>query len=339
VKKYFIKLEPLTPFFFGGEETFGDGDSKNYFVKSNKFPQQTTLLGMIRKELLIQKRIIKKKYNEDERKNLIDLIGNKSFDISSEEKQDFGIIENISPLFLSDKDNNIYYKAPFAKGYKFNPNPSIKTNLSEKVYFSDKYNPKDGLNEEYISFENSKDNIKLEEIFKEDVRTGINKQKKMQEKSNEKENSLYKQIYYQFDNKKDNKFYFSFILDLNSDFELKDSIVYMGAERSAFKMTVSLNIPELKPENDKNYLYLLSDAYVNEKIYNYCDFVITKTVDFRNIKTSTNNYKYSTVTTNAGTLFFVKNGEQVNFMNCINNSNLQKIGYNKLNKEVDTNEK
>ena len=30
---YLVKLTPLTPFFFGGENTFGEGEETNYFAK------------------------------------------------------------------------------------------------------------------------------------------------------------------------------------------------------------------------------------------------------------------------------------------------------------------
>ena len=49
---YRIELKPVETFFFGGEITFGN--FQNYLVKSNFFPQQTTLLGMVRKRLLDQ---------------------------------------------------------------------------------------------------------------------------------------------------------------------------------------------------------------------------------------------------------------------------------------------
>ena len=47
-----IQLAPLSDFFFGGEATFGQGQNQHYFVRSNPWPQQTTLLGMLRYELL-----------------------------------------------------------------------------------------------------------------------------------------------------------------------------------------------------------------------------------------------------------------------------------------------
>ena len=47
-----IKLTPLGEFFFGGDVTFGKANKRSYYVQSRRFPQQTTLLGMLRYELL-----------------------------------------------------------------------------------------------------------------------------------------------------------------------------------------------------------------------------------------------------------------------------------------------
>ena len=56
--KYLVRLKPLDSFFFSGRETFMsfETDTKEktkYLVKSEYFPQQTTLLGVERKQLLI----------------------------------------------------------------------------------------------------------------------------------------------------------------------------------------------------------------------------------------------------------------------------------------------
>ena len=40
-------------FFFGGERTLDDGKSADYISHSNKFPQQSALLGMIRYQLTV----------------------------------------------------------------------------------------------------------------------------------------------------------------------------------------------------------------------------------------------------------------------------------------------
>ena len=68
---YEIRLKPIGSFYFGGEESFSSADlcsivntdkpareyfkkRQGYYAKSEMFPQQTQLLGMVRKELLRQ---------------------------------------------------------------------------------------------------------------------------------------------------------------------------------------------------------------------------------------------------------------------------------------------
>jgi CRISPR-associated protein Cmr3 len=99
----FITLAPLSDFFFGNERTFGM-DNSHYYAKSDKFPQQTSLLGMLRYELLKSSPtlfdIAQDKVTHA--KQAADLIGTNGFG----DQYDFayGIIEGISPVFLLNPD-------------------------------------------------------------------------------------------------------------------------------------------------------------------------------------------------------------------------------------------
>jgi hypothetical protein len=103
-----IRLTPLNDFFFGGENTFGQ-DNTNYYVKSNYFPQQTSLLGMLRYELLksdpdafdLARDKVTNKTNAEK------LIGTNGF--SPQRDVNYGIIEGISPIFLLDKNGNAWF--------------------------------------------------------------------------------------------------------------------------------------------------------------------------------------------------------------------------------------
>ncbi|MFK1829260.1 type III-B CRISPR module-associated Cmr3 family protein [Bacteroides fragilis] len=57
-RHYLITLTPMDWFFFGGERTLDDGKSADYISHSNKFPQQSALLGMIRYQLLKQHNLL-----------------------------------------------------------------------------------------------------------------------------------------------------------------------------------------------------------------------------------------------------------------------------------------
>ena len=62
--RYKITLKPLQPYLFGGDNTFGEiGDKENgtYLVTSRFFPQQSAILGMLKKELMIQNKLLTRK--------------------------------------------------------------------------------------------------------------------------------------------------------------------------------------------------------------------------------------------------------------------------------------
>lgn len=99
-----FELTPLGEFFFGGEATFGPDENRHYYVRSNLWPQQTSLLGLLRYELLksdpaafdlAADRIINKAAAAE-------LVGIQGFDGATD--RPFGIIEALSPVFLLDEN-------------------------------------------------------------------------------------------------------------------------------------------------------------------------------------------------------------------------------------------
>lgn len=104
-----IELTPLTDFFFGGEATFGQDANRHYFVRSNLWPQQTSLLGMLRYELLKSE---PKAFDLGQDKvtnkaEAAELIGLHGFDGLHDES--FGIIDGLSPVFLLGPDDTPYF--------------------------------------------------------------------------------------------------------------------------------------------------------------------------------------------------------------------------------------
>jgi len=59
-----ITLKPLMPFFFGYENTFGKKGT-TYYVKSALFPQQSAILGMLRREILLQAGLLTRKLRDE----------------------------------------------------------------------------------------------------------------------------------------------------------------------------------------------------------------------------------------------------------------------------------
>jgi CRISPR-associated protein Cmr3 len=87
--RYLITLKPLEPFMFGGDQTFGalgDKEAGSYLVKSRMFPQQTAVLGMLRKELMVQAGLLTRKLRGEwvdpqKKANAAELVGTEKFDM------------------------------------------------------------------------------------------------------------------------------------------------------------------------------------------------------------------------------------------------------------------
>ena len=369
--RYLIKLKPLSPFFFGTEKTFGE-NNENYYAKSMTIPQQTTLLGMLRHEILIQKSIKKNdmQYSEKEAEEIKKYIGDSGFNIknaistkSNKEQQDFGMIKNISPVFLIDSNFDCFIKAPFAleiKPYNFFNSARCFTSIEKKIYLLNGYEPKYhkytncfqktfNLNNHCnIDIKSNITNNKIkyicfDEIFEVETRVGIAKDKK---ESDEKK--FFKQDFYNLKN----GYLFAFFLETNDDIEnncnLEDDIVYIGGDRSSFKMTVArienekliLSIVSDSIRTKSSGINLLSDALVTEDIYKYCDLAWTEIQDFRNITSATNNYKFKKNKTESkynllksGSTLFSNSKDNLDKIEYqLKNFYCQKIGLNIFNK-------
>lgn len=143
-RHYLITLTPMDWFFFGGERTLDDGKSADYISHSNKFPQQSALLGMIRYQLLKQHNLLSQfPYTENkptEKEIMKTLIGEQSFRMTERKAKSLGlgVIKQISPLMLIEcKDDtssrSIYFPLPLDDGYKVSFN---ETSNEDKVFYN-----------------------------------------------------------------------------------------------------------------------------------------------------------------------------------------------------------
>lgn len=330
--RYLIKLKPLAPFFFGSEMTFGDGENQNYYAKSNAFPQQTTILGMLRKELLIQAKLFKEKwsdYSPSDKDKMKQLIG-ESFSLDGENK--FGKVKRISPVFLSSENGN-FLTTP--KDYQLNfKTIKGKSNLQQSndfIPFIDGYSAKEGLPCGFINAHQPV--LAFTAVFKEFNKIGIDLDKKEDDKG-----KFFKQRFYTM--KED--YTFAFFTDI--DFELQNSIVFLGADNSSFQMDV------VKTEQwFDDYFYdksssstkitLLSNTIIDEEIYSLCQFTITETIDFRFMNLERGNGKFSKDKSKsakfnmlqAGSVLYFSENKRIEIEKRLNNNNLQQIGYNIYN--------
>ncbi|WMJ82285.1 type III-B CRISPR module-associated Cmr3 family protein [Clostridium sp. MB40-C1] len=152
--KYLVTLKPMGSFFFGSERTFGLGeDNEHYIIQSECFPQQTSILGMLRKEMLIIKNLIRYDWNYNGIYDKVNtLIGSKSFNINDIEKQQFGVIEKIYPVFIK-KENKYLISVP--KDHKVKKVIRINKNKINEIKKINIYNKKYRIlnfNKRYVSF-------------------------------------------------------------------------------------------------------------------------------------------------------------------------------------------
>jgi len=312
--KKIIKLKPINEFFFGGDLTFGNINEYNYIAKSTLFPQQTAILGMLRKNLLKQNNLLTTKVkieSVDNREKAVELVGEGKFKFQKE-PQNFGIIKKISPVFLI-KDNKKYIQ-------KFASNYEIK---KDKIgYFLEKegkiFNSKDDLFSDFISVDKEK-KLNKNKIFEEVEQIGI---KKLSD-----DKGFFKKYSYLL---KDN-FEFAFYVEFeDKDFVLNDDIVEIGADRSTFKMSVKDTDKWLEFED--KHLILLSPSYV-ENIRNLTSFAITQDVNFRFIEYK-RKFRKSKVYKlyERGSIFIDYQTALINEINKY--KNLQKIGLNITSKEI-----
>ncbi len=156
--KQLIKITPMEPYAFGTDQKFQYPGEKStgkesYFVKSRAVPEQTTILGMLRFLLLKQKGLLHSnfQYNKVEREQMSQYIGPESFRFGKE-KQEFGCIHKISPVFLMDKKGSYYVKNPFhntekESGYKpiIMSEKLVETSFGEiRLPEKDEFRAKDG---------------------------------------------------------------------------------------------------------------------------------------------------------------------------------------------------
>jgi len=312
--KYLVTLKPLEPFMFGGDQTFGtlgDKDAGSYFIKSRPFPQQTALLGMLKKEMMTQAGLLTRKrrgewVDKQKKAQASKLVGNEKFNMLEEKKQDFGAIKSLSPLFLLSKGKR-YIKKVNIDAYPYEEGVLKGFNAKIDIY------------DNFVSLDENK-SLQMKTVFRTVEQTG--------NKKGGEENSLFRKVSYMLNE----GFSFAFYAEL--DVELNDALVTLGADRSSFMMHVQKDDATLNYLDKQGHMTLLSDAYISVNIKENCVFAITSELSHRNLKgKKTATQKYKTVFGKSETLYLYEKGSvfiepNQTLLDNINNNNLQQIGYN-----------
>ena len=287
---YLVRLTPQEPYFFGNEKclAFDDGNPRGqmtnrYYIKSERTPLQTTLLGAMRYIFLPEK-----KYNFGK-----EYIGEESFKIEKD-FQDFGVIKKISPLFLLKGDERLIV-TPFdhIKGkttYTPFANYDTITTADGKKWFTLDFDVKEGLTDSYVYIDGEVGNIvESDKIFSYTTRVMINK---TQDKK-----AFFKKDYVTLD--KDYSFGFYLEIDGSIETDKMQTFVYLGQGKSLFSLKFEeppkdIENPRSDMENKikfligENKVYCFGDTLADNSIYKMAKFAV---VDFRDYRAYATNSK------------------------------------------------
>lgn len=322
--KYLFILKPLKPFFFGGEKS--SFDMAEYFMQSRYFPQQTSALGLVREHILGIADLLGKTRTEIATCNRF--IGAASFDGTF----NAGAISKIGPVQIVklSKENlpedTLYYSnfdllklktRSIAVNVNYGENNNV---VKPDLILYDGEPPKiyDGKDHDLIegrfisgldiscSFDASaKYDKMLEEtlavkkiapggVFIKHVKAGNTKKYDGKDKINK--DGFYKQVSY--DLNQHYAFAFTIEIDedkLNKNLAVKNKIMRFGGRASSFSLSVEkgVDMPQFSPNVNGNKLLLLSDALVDNSIYENVTACITGTTTFRHAITSNSEAIYN----------------------------------------------
>lgn len=359
-------------YYFGGERSFKMGDKDeselaSYIVESNLFPQQTSLLGMLRFWILKNSgEAFNAETNKITHKNKAEeLIGNNSF--CADKQNSFGKIEKIGFCFLQKAEGDTIIDilpTPLDYGLDINFSESSPASYNGKpktlptIRYIDKVD-KDGNKVKYTS---KVDLIKgyigsdgqffeEEKIFKKDQRIGIDRNIKT---GITEGNALYKQIFYRL---KDG-FHFAFCAEFANDYQLpaNGQLVELGGDSSKFVLNYEewgdkeaaeykeskMIKPPLSGEIKISTITLLSDTLLdNSVVESNSAFSIAEHIPFRfltfttsdetnYVRTSTNDQerKRFSLFKRGSVFYFDSETELEKFEKKINDPIFSNIGYN-----------
>lgn len=355
-KIFEIKLTPFSTFFFGGEKSLANPDEQSYLVHSLRFPQQTTLLGMLRFELLRQNKLLENPYiGRKLNPDAAELIGKASFDSG-----DYGVIKDISPVFLSystsGKRDTHYFIEPLDARFQFQLDngdgvKKLHGGFSSGLLLLVGYDAK----EYYTSrvFGKNLDPVNLDEIFIPQLQTGVDKKRKNE--------AYFKQTFFRL--KEGWCFKFYVLMDEKDckgrEYNIKSNSVWIGGERSMFLMDIipmkeklveesawkfPFNTNQI-PNSGSTKIVLTSPANIPQSSFVYFEFSFSNIIPFRHLKSdvkSTEHYYNRSKQKNelgrsgfielfdSGSVFyFLELDKMKRFITDINNeSKYLQIGYN-----------
>jgi len=327
---YLVTLTSQEPFFFGGEQTFGAddtrGESSRYSASSTHFPQQTALLGMLRKMLLIKNgnmtmhlkgewvdsRGKKSGYDENYEKAL-QLTGKGSF--SYENKSDLGSIKEISPIFIKKGDVSYIQDA---KDTNYTPNL-----LNGKTLIFEGYDAKKHEEDTFLGTNNS--SLTYDDIFQESTTVGI---KKAKDGETNDDGFFQKMSYILKD-----KVVFAFYLTMTQELSFTDAYVTLGADQSSFKLTLtqtdesfSKTFSPLFKAKTLHRVVLHSETLLKKEYEDLALFILGKRSSYRQLSNKDGKKSKRYYLLERGSVIYTKDLEKLTV--ALSQPHLQRVGIN-----------
>ena len=346
MSRYKVTLTPLDWFFFGGEQTFDNGVTQSFIARSIRLPQQTTLLGMVRYQLLKQNDLLLDG-NEEKNKSIAPdmeaFIGKDSFDIEANATQSFGKIKSISPAFIQIGGLQLV-PMPLTYGLNISFDEGevwLSGIKKEKIIKASSFNEK-GYDNYCKMIDKTGKTWSIDGddgVFTSSMQIGITKA----DGGDENEKGFYKQETLRF---KNGDASFAFFLELEDGTNLDNDFVFIGAQHSCFKMEVKESDETLfVPDHPVGSLLLLSPSYISNRaiLDANCLQHWSGTISFRNLQQkaggklksgSIQYHRHSSQCTflTAGTVIFYQDaGQLAKLKELLDNKNLNNIGYNFYN--------
>lgn len=372
MSQYRIEFIPLEPYFFGNEKSSNFDQNQNktqksgsYFTRSEKWPSQSSLFGVLR---LIGLRHFNEafKYNKEQREANAAAVGAKSFDLATDEKQNFGTIKSLSPVFLTTvsagekkylikmplnhrvMDEEQELKERHVKSSSYKPF-KISKSTDQELRLPENYDAKAGLSSAFLAFKLAEQSpeigevIENEAIFGTVVKTGI--------KTGGEADSFFKKEYVSLNQ----NYCFVCFAELNEELRETERIVTMGQGKSGFLVRVTRDRQNsremlvkkiesiLAVEGLPPFYYALSDCRIAPEILDDCAFAVIKTREYRSFVT-----KYETAENavipyynrfergenlfnliEAGSVFYPKE-TSIDFSKQFEHQNLKQVGFNHI---------
>lgn len=346
---YQIKLTPVNAYFFGGEKHSKNDKNPNgfemdYFAKSELYPQQTMLLGALRYYLLLKNGLLNPQ-KQGKVNEAGELIGSNSFIYDDEGiEQDFGAIKSLSPLFFIKSGSNStsasqkYIIAPLDEDFE------LKKQYGN--YYLDGYGAKEGYSPYLINIQDKSKvsffkQTETDQDFIFSVYPTVGNKKG--EKGKSEDDGFYKLTMYRLNE----GWCFAFEAEIDLDLEEDRVFIPFGAEKQIFSFEIIKidEITDFKPPQKERILpaiYCLSDCFVKESIWQKTSFAINEKVSFRNLQSKTSSENYSSFSKGykrgnrynllkRGSVLFFESDDLLNEARTLfNNSNTEKIGFNKI---------